>query len=108
MTKVAVGDFNALIGIGINDVLAARRADVVHLATPTIVDYLRNSLPNLVILDSTAPGAADVVRQIVLEHPGIQVITCSTDSPTLTVYPPFHGGESFECSLSDLPSQISS
>jgi hypothetical protein len=102
-----MGDFNAMIAIGINDVLASSRVDVVHPSTTGMVRYLHDCLPSLVILDSSASGAADVVRQIVTEHPGIQVITCSAESTTLTVYPPFHAGESFECSLSDLPSQIS-
>ena len=106
MTRVAIGDFNAMIAIGINDALAASRVDLVHSSTAGMVRYLHDCLPGLVILDSSASGAADVVRQIVREHPGIQVITCSTESTTLTVYPPFHTGESFECSLSDLPSHI--
>lgn len=107
MARVAVGDFDAMIGVGITDVLAASRADVVHAPTPAMLDYLRACLPTLVVLDSSRPGADEVVRRIVAEHPSIKVVTCSASSHALRVYPPFHAGEWFECSLSELRRQIS-
>ena len=107
MARVAVGDFDAMIAVGITDVLAASRADVVHAPTATMLDYLHGCLPTLVVLDSSGPGADEVVRRIVIELPSVQVVTCSAGSQTLRVYPSFHGGEWFECPLSELRRQIS-
>ena len=103
MAKVAVGDFDAMLAIGIRDVVSASRMDVIHRPTDAMLDYLRDCLPRLIVLDASAPGSAEVVRRIVTEHPSIQVVTCSAADPRLRVYPPFHHGESFEASLSDLP-----
>lgn len=103
MAKVAVGDFDAMLAIGIRDVVTTSRMDVIHRPTDAMLDYLRDCLPQLIVLDSGAPGSAEVIRRIVTEYPSIQVITCSTQDPMLRVYPPFHHGESFETSLSDLP-----
>lgn len=103
MAKVAVGDFDAMLAIGIRDVVTASRMDVIHRPTAAMLDYLHDCLPQLVVLDSSAPGSAEVIRRIVAEYPSIQVVTCSTQDPSLRVYPPFHHGESFETSVSDLP-----
>ncbi|MGC4153650.1 MAG: hypothetical protein QM628_11265 [Propionicimonas sp.] len=103
MAKVAVGDFDAMLSIGIRDVVTMSRMDVIHRPTSVMLEYLHDCLPQLVVLDSGAPGSAEVIRRIVAEYPSIQVVTCSADDPTLRVYPPFHHGESFEASLSDLP-----
>ncbi|MCW5951089.1 MAG: response regulator transcription factor [Propionibacteriaceae bacterium] len=103
MAKVAVGDFDAMLAIGIRDVVTTRRMDVIHRPTAAMLEYLHDCLPQLVVLDAGAPGSVEVIRRIVAEYPSIQVVTCSAHDPTLRVYPPFHHGESFETSLSDLP-----
>lgn len=103
MARMAVGDFNAMLAIGIRNVVTASRMDVVHRPTDEMLDYLRDCLPRLIVLDASDPGTAEAIRRIVAEYPSIQVVTCSAEDPTLRVYPPFHHGESFETSLSDLP-----
>ncbi len=106
MARVAVGDFDAFLTTGLRDVIAASRVDVIHRPTSGMLDYLRDCLPTLVVLDSGAPGADETVGRIVTEFPSIQVVTCSADQPSLRVYPPFHAGESFECATSDLPHHL--
>ena len=57
------------------------------------------SRPDVVIVDLDDAGL-ESAREIATTYPAVKVIACSSNRPTLRVYPPFHRGESYEVLLS--------
>jgi DNA-binding NarL/FixJ family response regulator len=64
-----------------------------------ILERLTEFRPDVVVLDLDTDGELEVAGQIASNFPAVKVIACSSEEPTMRIYPPFHRGESY---LSDL------
>lgn len=89
MTRVMVADDHSLFRDGIVSLLEAAGFDVVAEAGTgkDILEAIRNSAPDLVLLDLTMPGMSglEALKQIRLEHPDVKVVilTVSDDDDDL-------------------------
>ncbi len=99
MRRVLVGDFAALQQVGYRDLLLTQGMEVVETAGRDVVDRLVESVPDAVLLDSDDEDSPALVQRIVHEFPAVMVITCSSQSPTMRVFPPQHYGESYTTRL---------
>lgn len=99
MSRVAVGQFDALFQLGLADILKRDQVDFVDLQRGGISAYLRRALPDVILLNSTSTTANRLVEGIVNDYPTVRVITCSPVDQTMKVYPAFHHGESYTCPL---------
>ena len=104
--RVLMGDFGAIVRIGLRSVLETPGVNLSMIETPNaeILAGLADALPDVVVLDLDRVDGTHLVGQITSNYPAIKVIACSADTPTMRVYPPFHNGESFELALN--PTQL--
>ncbi len=99
MRRVLVGDFAALQQLGYRDLLLTEGMEVVETAGHDVVDRLVEAVPDAVLLDGDGEGSWELVDRIVHDFPSVTVITCSSQSPTMRVFPPQHYGESYTTRL---------
>jgi len=99
VTRVLLGDFDALVRLGFRDVF--RRVDVELLEADTldILARLVESMPDVVLLDLDKDGVISLAQRIASEFPAVKVIACSSATPTMRIFPPFHHGESYRSQL---------
>jgi DNA-binding NarL/FixJ family response regulator len=98
--RVVMGDFGAVAGLGLRDILAGEGLEVVGHARCAavgagIVPLLSEVRPDVVVLDLDDDGSLEVAMQITSEFPAIKVVACSSEEPVMQVFPPFHHGESY-------------
>jgi DNA-binding NarL/FixJ family response regulator len=98
--RVVMGDFGAVAGLGLRDILAGEGLEVVgharrHAVGAGIVPLLSEVRPDVVVLDLDDDGSLEVAMQITSEFPAIKVVACSSEEPVMQVFPPFHHGESY-------------
>jgi DNA-binding NarL/FixJ family response regulator len=99
--RVVIGDFGAVAGLGLRDILAGEGLEVVGHARerdvpePGIVPLVNEVRPDVVVLDLDDESALEVAVQITSEFPAIKVVACSSEEPVMQVFPPFHHGESY-------------
>jgi DNA-binding NarL/FixJ family response regulator len=99
MTRVLMGDFDAIHRLGLEDIL---NVDGVHLVTATgrdIVEQLVSALPDVVVLDLDKPDTPNIVGRITATFPAVRVVACSSERPRMQVYPPRHYGEYYSRGL---------
>ena len=99
MRRVLVGDFAALQQLGYRDLLLSEGMEVVEASGRDLVDRIVEAVPDAVLLDSDDAGSPELVARIVHQFPAVMVITCSSQSPTMRVFPPQHYGESYTSPL---------
>jgi DNA-binding NarL/FixJ family response regulator len=97
-----MGDFGAIVRLGIRDVLDSEGDRVATQETPNdqIVPGLRVWPSDVVVIDLDSDGGAELAGRIASEFPAVKVIACSAGSPTMRVYPPHRNGESYTAELS--------
>jgi DNA-binding NarL/FixJ family response regulator len=97
VARVLIGQFDAMVGLGLKQILDADGSGVVAMEVPTdaLLDRLVETSPDVVVLDLGAAGCAALADQITAQYPAIKVIACSSKRPVMRVYPPFHHGESY-------------
>jgi hypothetical protein len=118
--RVVIGNFGAVAGMGLRDILAGEGLEVVGHARPRevpgppgergvrdrngerdvpetagIVPLVNEVRPDVVVLDLDDESALEVAVQITSEFPAIKVVACSSEEPVMQVFPPFHHGESY-------------
>ena len=95
-----MGDFDALYRLGFTDILTADGAvRLLEARAPDLVDRLLEALPDVVVLDEDKSDTVGLVQRIVHEFPSIRVIACSSERPTMRIFPAFHHGESYTSPL---------
>lgn len=99
MRRVLIGDFAVLQQLGYRDLLLSEGMEVVETAGHDLVDRLVEAVPDAVLLDSDDDSSPGLVDRIVHQFPAVTVITCSSQSPTMRVFPPQHYGESYTTRL---------
>lgn len=99
MTRVLIGDFAAVQQLGYRDLLLSEGLEVLEAEGHDLVEVLVEALPDVVVLDSDDEASPRLVDRIVHEFPAVKVITCSSQQPTMRVFPPQHYGESYSSPL---------
>jgi len=100
--RVLVGDFGAIARLGLEAFLDEEGFEVVarEHAPRQLFSLLTAVHPDVVVLDLDNEWGPELARRIISVHPGIKVIACSAEHPTMRVYPPFQNGASYESALS--------
>jgi DNA-binding NarL/FixJ family response regulator len=99
---VLVSHFGAIARLGLHAVLEEEGCEVVEpeYGSDQLVGRIGAERPDVVVLDLDSGGAEELARRIAERHPAVRVIACSSEQPTMRVYPPFRNGESYESDLS--------
>lgn len=102
MARVLMGDFGAIVRLGLWEIFEGTERDVVaeETATADLMERLVAALPDVVVLDLDTDGIEGLARRIALEYPAVKVIACSSAEPVMRIFPPFHRGESYLSELS--------
>ena len=99
MTRVMMGDFSALHRLGFEDILRVDGIELVEIPGTDVLDRLVEALPDVVVLDLDQSETAELVRRIVYQFPTVKVVACSSEQPTMRIFPPLHYGESYTTDL---------
>jgi two-component system, response regulator PdtaR len=99
--RVLIGDFGAIARLGLREFLDEEGFEVVaeERVPGEIVERLTEFRPDVVVIDLDTDGGLDVAFRIASTFPAVKVIACSSEEPTMRVYPPFHHGESYVSEL---------
>lgn len=101
MTRVLLGDFGAIVRLGLREVLEEGQLLVAEEApADEILDRLVVTLPDAVVLDLDIAHTPELAQRITHRFPALTVIACSSKHPEMRVFPPFHHGESYVSELS--------
>ena len=95
MRRVLMGDFDALYRLGFEEILATQAVELIEASATGVLDGLVEARPDVVVLDQEKDETEDLVHRIVHDYPAIRVITCSSGTPTMRIFPSFHRGESY-------------
>ncbi len=90
-----MGDFDALYRLGFVDILDDRQVELVETLAMGVLERLVEVLPSVVVLDQDKQETDELVNTIVHDFPAIRVIACSSERPTMRIFPSFHRGESY-------------
>ncbi|MET0423507.1 MAG: hypothetical protein ABW046_06510 [Actinoplanes sp.] len=99
MTRVLMGDFEALHRLGLEQILRVDGIELVDTAGADMLDRLIEALPDVIVLDLDKRATLDLVKVIVHRFPLVKVVACSSSHPTMRVFPPLHYGEFYESDL---------
>ena len=102
MRRVLLGHFGSVFRIGLDELLRERGYSVVAEDTlgRALVDRLVDALPDIVMLDLDSEHGTETAGAISAAFPSVQVVAFSADHQTMRVFPRFHGGESYDMTLS--------
>ena len=64
-----------------------------------VLDRICEALPDVIVLDLDKRSTGDLVHAIVHRFPRVKVVACSSQHPTMRVFPPLHYGEFYESDL---------
>lgn len=99
VTRVLMGDFDALRRLGLEDIVAAHGAQLVTTTGRDLLDDLVAALPDVVVLDLDKPETVGLARTITKTFPAVRVVACSSAHPRMRIYPPRHYGEFYDSAL---------
>ncbi|BEP13949.1 hypothetical protein acdb102_22600 [Acidothermaceae bacterium B102] len=99
MPRVLMGDFGALIRVGLADLLQDEHIRLLETMNEDLLAGLLTTLPDVVLIDLDHDDSDGLAYQIAAEYPAVRIIACSTTQSTMRVYPPFHHGEWHESPL---------
>jgi DNA-binding NarL/FixJ family response regulator len=97
-----MGDFGAIARLGLREFLEQEGIEVVaeeDTGSADIFELLTEVRPDVVVLDLDEDAGLATARAIASSYPAVKVIACSSEEPTMQVFPPFHHGESYEAEL---------
>jgi DNA-binding NarL/FixJ family response regulator len=99
MTRVLMGDFEALHRLGLEQILRVDGIELVDTAGDDVLDRLCQALPDVIVLDLDKRSTGDLVHVIVHRFPRVKVVACSSQHPMMRIFPPLHYGEFYESDL---------
>jgi DNA-binding NarL/FixJ family response regulator len=99
MTRVLMGDFEALHRLGLEQILRVDGIELVDTDGGEVLDRLLEALPDVIVLDLDKVSTGDIVRVIVHRFPRVKVVACSSQHPLMRIFPPLHYGEFYETDL---------
>lgn len=101
MRRVLLGDFGSVFRIGLDGLLRERGYEVLPTVPGhTLIDRLVETRPDIVMLDLESDGSPLTARAISAAFPAVTVVAFSPNHKTIKVFPRFHGGESYDLTLS--------
>ena len=99
MTRVLMGDFEALHRLGLEQILRVDGIELVDSKGENVLDRICEALPDVIVLDLDKSSTGELVHVIVHRFPRVKVVACSSQHPTMRVFPPLHYGEFYESDL---------
>ncbi len=99
MTRVLMGDFDAIHRLGLESILDVEGVQLVKASGRDIFEQLLFALPDVIVLDLDKSDTSAVVREITARFPAVRIVACSSDQPRMQVYPPRHYGEFYSRDL---------
>jgi DNA-binding NarL/FixJ family response regulator len=100
MTRVLMGDFEALHRLGLEEILRVDGIELVDTGRGAdVLDRLLEALPDVIVLDLDKRSTCDIVHVIVHRFPRVKVVACSSRKPMMRIFPPLHYGEFYETDL---------
>lgn len=99
MTRILLGDFGAVARLGLQRALKIEGLQLVESSADDLRERVAAVLPDVVVIDLDQPNSTELAMDVVRAFPAITLIACSSAEPTMRVFPPFHGGESYETEL---------
>jgi DNA-binding NarL/FixJ family response regulator len=101
VSRVVMGDFGAIARLGLRQFLEQEGIEIVaeEQTVTDIFDLLTEVRPDVVMLDLDEDEGLATARLIASKYPAVKVIACSSQEPTMQVFPPFHHGESYASEL---------
>ena len=102
MERVLLGDFGAIARLGLREFLNEEGFDIVaeENSAEALMDLLTKVRPDVVVLDLDTNDDLEIAVRITSDYPAVKVIACSSESPRMIIFPPFHNGESYGMQLS--------
>lgn len=102
MTRVLLGQFGAVVKLGLEDLFATEDLDVktAPAAMTEMLDAVAEDAPDVVLLDLDSQGVPRVVGEIARRFPQVKVVACSSTEPSMRVYPAYRQNEFYESPLS--------
>jgi AmiR/NasT family two-component response regulator len=96
-TRVLMGSFGAVAGLGIKKLLGEEGVELVaeERSEQDLVERLRGSRADVVLLDLDRRGVTETARDVASEFPGVTVVACSSDESRMWILRP-HGAEEEE------------
>jgi DNA-binding NarL/FixJ family response regulator len=100
--RVLIGDFGAIPRLGLRDFLIDEGVDIVGEggSYAEIAHRIERLEADVVVLDLDAEDALEAAAEFALAFPGVKVIACSSEEPTMRVFPPYQGGDGYVETLS--------
>lgn len=99
MIRVLLGEFGPVARLGFQEALDVDGLQLVEASAEDLRERIAAVFPHVVMIDLDRDGASELAAQLVTAFPSVKVIACSSAEPTMRVYPPFHGGESYVIEL---------
>lgn len=101
MTRVLLGEFEPMVRVGLMGLLAEAGCEVVAEETlgASLIERTQGAAPDVVIVDHD-DGSDTTIVDLTVAFPALLVVACSSETPTMRVFPRFHHGESYACPLS--------
>jgi DNA-binding NarL/FixJ family response regulator len=105
-TKVLIGRFGSIASMGLRGVLEDEGFEVVseQPASDGLLDVLQRIEPDVVIIDLDAGKSRELAFRVARDFPAVKVVACSSDRPSMLVFPAGEAGRSYRVGLS--PSQL--
>jgi DNA-binding NarL/FixJ family response regulator len=102
LTRVLIGDFNAIVRLGLTDLLEEAGCEIVGDVDgeQSVVAGIEETRPDVVLVGEERVGGGASARNLSVTFPSVTVIALSPDGPSMRVYPRYHRGESYRCALS--------
>jgi DNA-binding NarL/FixJ family response regulator len=99
MVRVLMGDFGAMVRVGLEAILADQQVEVVQVNGQDLLTRVIEAVPHVVVIDLDRVDSDELARQLCTHYPSLTVVACSSAHPTMRVFPPFHHGESYTSRL---------
>ena len=99
MTRVLMGDFEALHRLGLEQILRVDGIELIGTAGCDVLERLLEALPDVIVLDLDKQATGEIVAVIVHRFPAVKIVACSSSHPMMRVFPPLHYGEFYESDL---------
>src|SRR4051794_15690288 len=96
MTRVLMGDFEALHRLGLEQILQVDGIELVGAKGADMLDRICEALPDVIVLDLARRPPGALAHAIGHRFRGVRVGPCSSQHPLMRVFPPLHYGEFYE------------
>lgn len=102
MSRVLLDDFEPMLRLGLEELLAEAGHEVVgdEPAATSLLDRAQAAAADIVIVDAQRPTAPETLRALTRSCPASVIISCSSKTAVMRVYPRHHHGESYACAFS--------